>query len=159
MVSSGAGELGGALDGWPDADNALPAADAQLGGLVAFGEHARVSHHGHVGKLVGGHERGDRGQQWWWSRRGCPRTPQPSAQTPPRRGGSVVVGADCGLGAAVGRVVPNIFREHSTQMPLIEDQYAVGEFGSDRAHEPFGETVGPHRRLHPVPTIGIAGCG
>src|SRR6185312_16964266 len=40
-------------------------------------------------------------------------------------------------------VVPNIFREHYTQMPLIEDQYAVGEFGSDRAHEPFGETVRP----------------
>jgi len=30
LMSSGAGELGGALDGWPDADNALPAADAQL---------------------------------------------------------------------------------------------------------------------------------
>src|SRR5581483_8000201 len=40
-------------------------------------------------------------------------------------------------------VVANIFREHDTQMPLIEDQYAVGEFGSDRAHESFGETVRP----------------
>ena len=40
-------------------------------------------------------------------------------------------------------VVPDIFREHSTQMPLIEDQYAVGEFGFDRAHEPVGETVRP----------------
>jgi hypothetical protein len=40
-------------------------------------------------------------------------------------------------------VVPNIFREHDTQVPLIEDQHAVGEFGSDRTHEPFGETVRP----------------
>jgi hypothetical protein len=28
-------------------------------------------------------------------------------------------------------VVPNIFREHYTQMPLIEDQHAVGEFGHE----------------------------
>jgi hypothetical protein len=40
-------------------------------------------------------------------------------------------------------VVANIFREHYTQMPLFEDQHAVGEFGSDRTHEPFGETVRP----------------
>jgi hypothetical protein len=40
-------------------------------------------------------------------------------------------------------VVPNIFREHDTQVPLIADQHAVGEFGSDRTHEPFGETVRP----------------
>ena len=30
-------------------------------------------------------------------------------------------------------VVPNVVREHQTQVPLIEDQYAVGGFGSDRA--------------------------
>jgi hypothetical protein len=50
--------------------------------------------------------------------------------------------------AAVGPstvVVPNIFREHDTQVPLIADQHAVGEFGSDRTHEPFGETVRPRR--------------
>lgn len=40
-------------------------------------------------------------------------------------------------------VVPNVFRDHHTQVPLTEDQYAVGEFGSDRAYEPFGETVRP----------------
>jgi hypothetical protein len=40
-------------------------------------------------------------------------------------------------------VVPNIFREHYTQVPLIEDQYAVGKFGPDRTHEPFGKTVRP----------------
>jgi len=56
-------------------------------------------------------------------------------------------------------VVPNIFREHDTQVPLIEDQHAVGEFGSDSAHEPFGETVGPRRQLHLIPTIGIAVSG
>ncbi len=39
--------------------------------------------------------------------------------------------------------MPNVFREHHTQVPLTEDQYAVGEFGSDRAYEPFGETVRP----------------
>jgi hypothetical protein len=38
-------------------------------------------------------------------------------------------------------VVPNVFREHYTQALLTEDQHAVGEFSSDRAHEPFGETV------------------
>ena len=40
-------------------------------------------------------------------------------------------------------VVPNIFREHYTQVSLIDDQHAVGEFGSDRAYEPFGKTVHP----------------
>jgi hypothetical protein len=39
--------------------------------------------------------------------------------------------------------VPNVFREHHTQVPLAEDQYTVGEFGSDRADEPFSETVRP----------------
>jgi hypothetical protein len=37
--------------------------------------------------------------------------------------------------------VPNISREHYTQVPPIEDQHAVSEFGADRTHEPFGETV------------------
>jgi hypothetical protein len=40
-------------------------------------------------------------------------------------------------------VVPNVLREHQMQVPLTEDQYAVGEFGSDRTHEPFGDTVRP----------------
>jgi hypothetical protein len=40
-------------------------------------------------------------------------------------------------------VVPNIFRERCRQMPLIEDQDAVGEFGSDGADEPFGKTRRP----------------
>jgi hypothetical protein len=31
--------------------------------------------------------------------------------------------------------------EHDAQVPLTEDQHAVGEFGSQSANEPFGETV------------------
>ena len=33
-------------------------------------------------------------------------------------------------------VVANVFREHDTQVPLTEDQHAVGEFGSQGADEP-----------------------
>jgi hypothetical protein len=40
-------------------------------------------------------------------------------------------------------VVPNVLREHHTQVPLTEDQHAVGEFGSDSADAPLGETVRP----------------
>jgi hypothetical protein len=40
-------------------------------------------------------------------------------------------------------VVPDVVREHKTQVPLTEDQYAVGEFSPDRADEPFGKTVRP----------------
>jgi hypothetical protein len=40
-------------------------------------------------------------------------------------------------------VVANVLREHHTQVPLTEDQRAVGEFGSEGALEPFGETVRP----------------
>ncbi len=39
-------------------------------------------------------------------------------------------------------VVPNVLREHHTRVPLTEDQ-RVGKFGSEGAHEPFGETVRP----------------
>jgi hypothetical protein len=38
-------------------------------------------------------------------------------------------------------VVANVLSEYYPQMPLTEDQHAVGEFGSDGADEPFGETV------------------
>jgi hypothetical protein len=40
-------------------------------------------------------------------------------------------------------VVANVFGEHDTQVPLTEDQHAVGECGSKGADEPFGETVCP----------------
>jgi hypothetical protein len=40
-------------------------------------------------------------------------------------------------------VVPDVVREHHTQVPLTKDQYPVGDFGSDRADEPFGEAVRP----------------
>jgi hypothetical protein len=55
--------------------------------------------------------------------------------------------------------VPNVLREHHTQVPLTEDQYPVSEFGSDRAYEPFGDTIGPRRQLHLIPTIGTVVCG
>ena len=56
-------------------------------------------------------------------------------------------------------VVLKVFREYHTQVPLADDQHAVGEFGSEGAHEPFSETVGPRRRLHPIPVIGIVVFG
>jgi hypothetical protein len=37
----------------------------------------------------------------------------------------------------------NVVGEHYTQVPLAEDQHAVGEFGSQGADESFGETVRP----------------
>lgn len=56
-------------------------------------------------------------------------------------------------------VVPDVGPEYHTHVPLIEDQHAVGEFGSQGADESFGETVGPRRQLHLIPTIGIAASG
>jgi hypothetical protein len=61
--------------------------------------------------------------------------------------------------------VPNIFREHCMQVPLVEDQDSVGEFGSDGSDEPFGETVRPrttrrnldHLDAH-IGQDGIEGC-
>ncbi len=38
-------------------------------------------------------------------------------------------------------VVPNVFREHGTQVPLAYDQYVAGEFGSEGSDEPFGKAV------------------
>jgi hypothetical protein len=38
-------------------------------------------------------------------------------------------------------VVANVGCEHDTQVPLTEDQHAVGEFGSQGADESFGEAV------------------
>jgi hypothetical protein len=40
-------------------------------------------------------------------------------------------------------VVLNVVGEHHTQVPLTKDQYSVSQFASDRADEPFGETVRP----------------
>ena len=40
-------------------------------------------------------------------------------------------------------VMLNILREHQPQVPLTEDQHTIGEFGSEGAHEPFGEAVLP----------------
>jgi hypothetical protein len=37
--------------------------------------------------------------------------------------------------------VPNVFHEHSTQVPLVDDQHTVGGFGSEGSDEPLGEAV------------------
>jgi hypothetical protein len=56
--------------------------------------------------------------------------------------------AGCG-GMVVGSVgssavvVSDVGPEYHTHVPLIEDQHAVGEFGSEGADESFGETVRP----------------
>ncbi|MDQ3886912.1 MAG: hypothetical protein M3308_07895 [Actinomycetota bacterium] len=63
-------------------------------------------------------------------------------------------------------VVPDGCREHSMQVPLVEDKHVVGEFGSQGADESFGETVHPGAARrgpdHADATIGqdsIEGCG
>ncbi len=38
-------------------------------------------------------------------------------------------------------VVANVLREHRTQVALVDNQHAVGEFGSEGADEPFCEAV------------------
>jgi len=62
--------------------------------------------------------------------------------------------------------VPDVLREQHTQVPLAEDQHAIGEFGSEGADEPFGKTVRPRApRRNPDPADasigqdGIEGCG
>jgi hypothetical protein len=40
-------------------------------------------------------------------------------------------------------VMANVVREHYTQVPLAEDQYAIGEFGPQGAYESFGKAVCP----------------
>jgi hypothetical protein len=55
--------------------------------------------------------------------------------------------------------MPNVFGEQYTQVPLTEDQHAVGEFGSDRADEPFGDRVAPRCQLHLISRIGVDVCG
>ena len=50
-------------------------------------------------------------------------------------------------------VVANVSCEHHMQVPLVEDQHSVGEFGPEGAHEPFGDTVppgAPRRNPDPV---------
>jgi hypothetical protein len=50
-------------------------------------------------------------------------------------------------------VVGAVSGEDGSQVPLTEDQHAVGELGPDGQHEPFGEAVRPRtprRNLHSV---------
>ena len=41
----------------------------------------------------------------------------------------------------LGVVVLDVLADHCVQMPATEDEHAVGEFGSDGAHEPFRVAV------------------
>jgi hypothetical protein len=60
------------------------------------------------------------------------------------------------IAGAVGSsavVVLTVLREYQTQVPLTDDQHAVGEFDPEGAHEPFGDTVrpgAPRRNPDPV---------
>ena len=63
-------------------------------------------------------------------------------------------------------VVPNVFHKHDAQVLLVEEQHAVGEFGSEGSDEPFGEAVRrrtPRRNLDHLDAHigedGIEGCG
>ena len=56
---------------------------------------------------------------------------------------------DCAWGALTGRAmgtlaieVPHIFRQHSPQMALIEDEQVIQTFGSQGSHPAFGDRVG-----------------
>jgi len=40
-------------------------------------------------------------------------------------------------------VVLDVFGERGVEVPLAQDQYAVGEFGSGGEYEPFGVAVRP----------------
>ncbi len=63
-------------------------------------------------------------------------------------------------------VMAKVLGEHQTQVPLTEDQHAVGEFGSDGADKPFSETVrlraawrnSDHLYAH-IGEDGVEGCG
>jgi hypothetical protein len=47
------------------------------------------------------------------------------------------------LDAAASCCSASVGRERPAEVPLAEDQHAVGEFGADGQHEPFGEAVRP----------------
>jgi hypothetical protein len=63
-------------------------------------------------------------------------------------------------------VMVNVLRERQTRVSLTEDQHAVGQFGSEGAEEPFGDTVRPRAaRRNPdqldahIGENGVEGCG
>jgi len=56
-------------------------------------------------------------------------------------------------------VVLRVLGQHPDGVVLVVDQDLIGALGTNGADESLGITVGSHRRLHPIPTIGIAGCG
>ena len=67
---------------------------------------------------------------------------------------------------SLGVVVIDVFGQDRSQVPLPDDEYAVGEFGSDGAHEPFGVAVRlrtPRRNSHDLDSRvgedGVERCG
>ena len=63
-------------------------------------------------------------------------------------------------------VVRGVLGQHPAEVPLAEDQHAVGEFGADGQHEAFGEAVrprAPRRDLDHLDTDigrhGVERCG
>jgi hypothetical protein len=63
-------------------------------------------------------------------------------------------------------VMANVLREHQTHVPLTKGQHTIGQFGSEGAEKPFGETVRPqaawrdpdHLDAH-IGEDGVEGCG
>jgi hypothetical protein len=60
---------------------------------------------------------------------------------------------------AVAVVVLDIDGEDVVELPVVDDQDSVQQFAAEAADPPFGDRVGPRRRLHPISTVGAGGCG
>jgi hypothetical protein len=63
------------------------------------------------------------------------------------------------LVGAVAVIVPREIGQHLPEMRLAEDQHVIQALAAQRAHEPLGECVAPHRQLHPIRTIGTGASG
>jgi hypothetical protein len=55
--------------------------------------------------------------------------------------------------------VPGVLGENRPQVPFAEDQHPVGDLGPGGEDEPFGVSVGRHRRLHRMKMIGTVVSG
>ena len=56
-------------------------------------------------------------------------------------------------------IVADVLGQDLAQMPLAEDQQVIQAFAPERAHEPLGICVAPHRQLHPIRMIGTGASG
>ncbi|MDT7717738.1 MAG: hypothetical protein QOH09_3730, partial [Pseudonocardiales bacterium] len=59
----------------------------------------------------------------------------------------------------VGVEVRHVLGQHNLKLVPVEDQHPIQQLTADGADPSFGETVGPRRQLHLIPTIGIAASG